>query len=399
MRIVVHDYAGHPFQVQLSRELARRGHEVLHLWSGSLSTTPQGSLEKTPTDPATFYAEPINLGYVIDKTNFAKVFFTDDPAHARIALDLIEAFKPDIILSANTPLKINKVFQEYCWETGAKFIFWVQDLFGEAAKRILGEKWKGMGKYVGNYMHSFEHNLLKMSHAIVVISEAFRDHLPTSDVPVHVIENWAPLTEMPMRDPVNDWSIAHGVDRTRNFVYSGTLGMKHNPELMVQLAVAAKETPDARVIVISVGKGMEYLQARKAELELNNLILLPFQPFDQVPNVMGSATALLAVLEPDAGVFSVPSKVLSYLCAGRAIVLAVPPENLASRIVDENRAGIVVPPTDIEGFVAAGMRLLNAPEEAQAMGQAARRYAEATFDVEAIADRFENVFAGAQSRR
>jgi glycosyltransferase involved in cell wall biosynthesis len=91
--------------------------------------------------------------------------------------------------------------------------------------------------------------------------------------------------------------------------------------------------------------------------------------------------------------------VLSYLCAGRAIVLAVPPENLASRIVDENRAGIVVPPTDIEGFFAAGMRLLNAPEEAAQMGKAARAYAEATFDVVAIADRFEQVFAEARKRR
>ncbi len=30
MRILVHDYSGHPFQAQLSRELARRGHDVVH---------------------------------------------------------------------------------------------------------------------------------------------------------------------------------------------------------------------------------------------------------------------------------------------------------------------------------------------------------------------------------
>ncbi len=28
MKILVHDYAGHPFQVQLSRALAQRGHQV-----------------------------------------------------------------------------------------------------------------------------------------------------------------------------------------------------------------------------------------------------------------------------------------------------------------------------------------------------------------------------------
>ncbi|RYJ01060.1 MAG: glycosyltransferase WbuB, partial [Actinomycetales bacterium] len=30
MKVVVHDFSGHPFQVQLSRELARRGHDVVH---------------------------------------------------------------------------------------------------------------------------------------------------------------------------------------------------------------------------------------------------------------------------------------------------------------------------------------------------------------------------------
>lgn len=41
MRLLVHDYSGHPHQVQLSRELAKRGHEVLHLYAGFLQT-PRG---------------------------------------------------------------------------------------------------------------------------------------------------------------------------------------------------------------------------------------------------------------------------------------------------------------------------------------------------------------------
>jgi hypothetical protein len=32
MRVVVHDYAGHPFQVELSRALAARGQDVFHLY-------------------------------------------------------------------------------------------------------------------------------------------------------------------------------------------------------------------------------------------------------------------------------------------------------------------------------------------------------------------------------
>ena len=43
MRISIVDYAGHPFQVQLSRKLAERGHDVLHLYFGQ-AITPRGML-------------------------------------------------------------------------------------------------------------------------------------------------------------------------------------------------------------------------------------------------------------------------------------------------------------------------------------------------------------------
>ena len=44
MRIFVHDYAGHPFQIELSRSLAARGHLVEHTYCSSLVTTPHGAV-------------------------------------------------------------------------------------------------------------------------------------------------------------------------------------------------------------------------------------------------------------------------------------------------------------------------------------------------------------------
>ena len=55
MDIVMHDYAGHPFQVQLSRELAYRGHHVRHQYCTSY-TTGRGAVERRPDDPERFVA-------------------------------------------------------------------------------------------------------------------------------------------------------------------------------------------------------------------------------------------------------------------------------------------------------------------------------------------------------
>ena len=59
--MVVHDYSGFPFPVQLSRELARRGHQVLHLHCPSYRAG-KGDLELREDDPETLEIEPLSMG-------------------------------------------------------------------------------------------------------------------------------------------------------------------------------------------------------------------------------------------------------------------------------------------------------------------------------------------------
>jgi colanic acid biosynthesis glycosyl transferase WcaI len=56
MRILIHDYAGHAFPVQLSRELARNGHQVTHAYAAGL-LTPRGALDRRVGDQG---------GYAVD---------------------------------------------------------------------------------------------------------------------------------------------------------------------------------------------------------------------------------------------------------------------------------------------------------------------------------------------
>ena len=53
MKVLVHDHSGHPFQAELSRELARRGHQVTHSYvSGYVSG--KGQLAALPGEDITF---------------------------------------------------------------------------------------------------------------------------------------------------------------------------------------------------------------------------------------------------------------------------------------------------------------------------------------------------------
>ncbi len=399
MRIVVHDYSGHPFQVELSRALAGRGHEVLHLYCKNF-LTPHGSLEPVEGDPDTLRIEAIHLERKVDKSNVFKRRLADIE-HGRRAAERILAFKPDVILSANSPLDAQKMILRTAHQNGIRFAFWVQDLFGQAIKRLMAGKYFGVGSIAGSHYVALENRMLIESDLVIVIAQDFVQYLPAeiqNDPKVHVVENWAPLSEIPVRPNVNDWGRQHGFSEGLNFLYSGTLGMKHNPELLIQLAkaIGSQKLPfqsRARLIVVSEGPTIEFLERRKAELALDNLQILPFQPFSAMPDMLATADVLVAILEPDAGVFAVPSKVLTYLCAAKPLLLAIPPENLAAQIVLRAGAGLVSPPTDTNAFLANAGRLLNDESYRERLGANARNYAEKTFDIGAIANRFVTILS------
>ena len=127
--------------------------------------------------------------------------------------------------------------------------------------------------------------------------------------------------------------------------------------------------------------------------------MIPLQPIERVPDMLAAADLLVAVLEPDASTFSAPSKVLTYLSAGRAILAAMPADNAAARLIVETSAGRVVDPTDVEGLISAARALLADPEALARAGSAGRAYATKAFDIGRIAARFEEVAYRAMDRK
>ena len=75
-RILVHDYAGHPFQIQLSRELAARDHTVLHVHSASVQT-PQGALTRRANETDRFGVQAITLSATIEKAAYFRRYWQE----------------------------------------------------------------------------------------------------------------------------------------------------------------------------------------------------------------------------------------------------------------------------------------------------------------------------------
>jgi len=400
MKVLVHDYAGHPFQIELSRSLARRGHDVLHLHSGSV-ITPQGGLTKTAGDADTFNVKALHMAETIKKDSLL-ARRNQEIEHGRLVCREIETFRPDVVISSNSPLDSQKLHQSTCDKLGIPMVFWLQDFMGLAMLTGLSKKLPVVGKLIANYYIGLETRLLKSSRAIVAISQDFKDQLLKLGLDsrqITVIENWSPLAEVPLRPKINAWSEGHELSTTFNFQYSGTLGLKHNPDLLLLLAKEFKDNPEVRVIVVSEGQGRKWLEEKVKSEGISNMRLYDFQPFSELPDMLGSADVVVAILTASAGAFSVPSKVMTYMCSGKPMLLAVPPQNLASRVVVENKTGLTCPPDGAEAFVENAKRLYRDADLRRDMGGNSRSYAEQNFDIEKITSRFEAVFEAAVGKK
>ncbi|QFY61006.1 glycosyltransferase family 4 protein [Rhizobium grahamii] len=383
-RILVHDYSGHPFQVQLSRSLAKRGYHLRHVHSASFQT-PKGDLK-----PGENPADKIEIvGLSLDQPFRKDSFFkrrSQEIEFGRLVAEEIRRFRPDIVVSSNAPLDTQAVIHKAAHSAGAHFIFWLQDIYSEAITRLLPKKLPLIGEAVAKRYRRLEYGLLRESDHVIAISEDFVPMLAARGVspPISVVENWAPLAEMNLRTTGKEPKRGAG---EVGAVYAGTLGYKHNPGLLLAVAKALPITLD----IFSEGTAASTLQHAAAECA-PNLRVHPWVPFAELPGVLSNADILIAMIEEEAGVFSVPSKVLTYFCSARPVLGSIPNGNLARRIIEREKAGLVVDPGNETAFISNMQRLAEDAGLRAALGANGLAYAERAFSIDRITDRFEGIF-------
>lgn len=392
MSILLHDYGGYAFSLQLAEHLAELGHRVHYLHGGQMQAMQRSRRESKHPNLSIDSAQ---IETPFAKYNFAKRWAQERQYGLRLAA-LAAQIRPDVIVSSTSPLDSQGYLVNYAQNHGKKFIFWWQDITGLATKMILMAKNRPLGWLAGEYYLAMERAQLRRSQAVIAIAEEFRApyrQWGLDENKLHILPNWAALEEIPQLPKNNPWAQRYGLDEKFVFLYSGVLALKHNPALLLALADHFAGQPQVRVVVVSQGPGADWLTAHPRP----NLLVLPFQPYEEFPQVLASADVLLAVLEEQAGAYSVPSKILSYLCAGRPVLLSAPLQNQAARLLLENRAGHVTPPGDWRALCAAAQSLLENPDECRLLGQNARQYAEKTFDLGKISARFLEILSNLTS--
>jgi glycosyltransferase involved in cell wall biosynthesis len=260
---------------------------------------------------------------------------------------------------------------------------------------ILPKKLPIIGSAIAAYYTNVERRMVAAADAVVIIADEFADELHKLRMQpkrAATIPNWMPLDEMKPGEKINPWSIKNGLDKTTNIIYFGSVGLKQDEDLYVKFSEHFRPMREVRVVVIGGGYVMKGLKQQKVEKGLDNLVLLGWQSYEDVADILATGDVLLAAVNAQASLYSVPCKVLTYLSAGRPIIAAIPPANLVAKILIQNDMGLVVDPSNVDDVIRTADRLMRDAGLRQKFSELGRAYALRTFNIDTICSRFEGLF-------
>ncbi|HSA94595.1 MAG TPA: glycosyltransferase family 4 protein [Acidobacteriota bacterium] len=238
---------------------------------------------------------------------------------------------------------------------------------------------------------------------IAVISDGFARNLRAKGVPeakLAVLPNWVDTDFLKPGQKDNPVARRHGLAGKFVVMYSGTISISSDRTLGRALEAARSLAAEREILFAVVGEGLkkEALRERAEALGLENVVFLPFQPYEDLPDLLASSDVLLVPLDRAKSDLSVPSKLYTFMAAGRPILGLAAPGSEVARILQENACGVAAAPDDPDEIAAAVRALAAAPERRRALGANARAYVVERFAKDMILRSYDHLLRSLGSR-
>lgn len=275
----------------------------------------------------------------------------------------------------------------------ARFVMKLTDLASDAALST------GIMKSTAciRLARAFEKFTYDKALAVVCLCQGFIDRLRERDVhseQLHLIPDWGDTKGIRPLAADSSFRRAHDISSGAFLVlHTGNMGKKQDLRNVVHAAQLSRNDPDIVWLLIGQGEERAVLEQEIRQHSLSNIRLLPLQPAETLSQMYAAADVLLVNQKKAVEDAVIPSKLLTYMAAGRAVVAAVSERSETARQVSRANCGVVVPAEDARAVVEAICALRSAPAFCQRLGKNGRAYAEANFTKSSVLQRYDELFA------
>ncbi|MBU7584993.1 MAG: glycosyltransferase family 4 protein [Nostoc sp. TH1S01] len=408
MRILIYSYNYYPepigiapLMTELAEGLAKRGHEVRVVTA--MPNYPERQIYEGYRGK--FYMNEYKNGVQIQRSyvwirpqpNLLDRIMLDASFVVTSFLPALLGWRPDVILSTSPSLPVCVPAALVGWLRACPVVLNLQDILPEAAVHVGLLK----NKFLIQVFAALEKFAYHSASKISVIADGFVENLLSKGVEAEKIEqipNWVDVNFIrPLPKENNPFRNTHNLNGKFVVQYSGNIALTQGLETVIQAAAALRDITDIAFVIVGEAKGLQRLQQYCLECGANNVLLLPFQPRAELPQMLAAADVGLVVQKKNVISFNMPSKIQVLLASGRALVASVPENGTAARAIRQSGGGVIVPPEDAKALAAAILELYKHPEKVKTLGYNSRQYAMEQYAFDQALNHYEALFESVTS--
>ena len=255
-------------------------------------------------------------------------------------------------------------------------VYYLQDIFPDSLVNVGLIKKSSLLWKIGRVLENFTYRNMDK---IIVISEDLKQNIMSKGVPenkIEVIYNWVDeKAVVSVAKSQNSLFDVYNLDRNKFYVtYCGNIGYTQNMDMLLEVAKELRNHES--IVFVLVGDGAYRMDVEKqiAEKDIQNVKLLPFQPYENISDVFSLGDVGLIISKANIGQNSVPSKTWSIMSAERPILASFDKDGELSSIIETANCGICVQAEDNESLKEAILYLYKNEIKAKVMGRNGRKF-------------------------
>jgi colanic acid biosynthesis glycosyl transferase WcaI len=264
---------------------------------------------------------------------------------------------------------------------GVPLVLSIQDVYPES---LVSQGRTGERNVLFRVLRWADQRITQAVTDVVTISDRFRDiyvqNRGVAATNVHVVQNWGERNVL-HTDTQQTAAFRRKLGIPENAflaVYAGNVGAASGAEGLVDAFATLEDLTSASLLIAGTGSRLEACRKRAAHLGSKRVFFHSPWLYEETATVLGAADVLLLPTIGRQSLASVPSKLISYMLAGRPVVAQVLPNSETARLIETASAGWLVEPDRSDSLAAVLREVIALPSaELRRLGNAGKEYAHA----------------------
>ncbi|HEV2214069.1 MAG TPA: WcaI family glycosyltransferase, partial [Terracidiphilus sp.] len=289
--------------------------------------------------------------------------------------------RPDVILAVSPPLGLSMSVNLLSRVWGRPYVFDVEDLQPDAAVELgMLPRWTLRGLY------AVERLAYKNAALVSTLTRGMRSRIAEKGVSPEKVVLFEPRADESLFEIADAEGLAFrrkfGLEGKFVVTHSGNIGVKQGLDVILDAAARNREESALQFLIVGGGADKQRIETRAVEMGLENVRFLPLLDATEFRGLLAASDACLVTQRSTVSDIVFPSKVVTYLSAGCAVIASVNAASEVAQCIGESGAGRVVQPEDGQALSDAIRELRSS--DLEECRKAAREYARSRWSADRV---------------